>query len=116
MTSATFTSWMAHLGIAVALFLAAILTNKGKGLENLSHNVGGRRKLALIFLMVSIPMAFSNALASFSFQLGAVIPGVYMLKRVLPASYYYWKKEGKLNTFHATSIVLAITGAILMAL
>jgi len=115
MTSATFTSWMAHLGIAVALFFAAVLTKK-KGLVNLADSVGGRRKLFLIFLMISVPMAFSNALASFSFQLGAVIPGVYMLKRVLPASYYYWRKEGKLNTFHATSIVLAISGAVLMAL
>lgn len=115
MTSATFTSYFAHLGIAVVLFIAAILTKeKGQALTLLSHRSEEEKgSLMIVFLAISLPMAFSNFLASWSFQLGAVIPGVYMLKRVLPASVGYWRKKqrfGKIGT------LLAIVGAVLMAI
>lgn len=114
MTCATFTSWTAHIGIAIALLIAALIRGKLR-MPKLKQEDDEKVSLMEAFLWISLPMALTNGLASYSFQLGAVIPAVYMLKRIIPASLRYWRKEGKLDAFHAFSIIMAITGAILLA-
>lgn len=84
-TTATFSAWIAHAGIALVLLSAhALQVREHKASWGISAG-GMSNKAFLIGLAVMGSLtAMSNGLLSWSFELGGSIPAALMMKRALP--------------------------------
>lgn len=84
-TTATFSAWIAHAGIALTLLVAhALRVSHGKAAWGL--NGGGMSSQAFLggLAVMGFLTAMSNGLLSWSFELGGSIPAALMMKRALP--------------------------------
>lgn len=123
-TTATFSAWTAHAGIALTLLIAhAVMVFRKRAVWGIDNNApvsGGAFLFGLT--VMGLLSAMSNGLLAWSFELGGSIPAALMMKRSLPPiivflfSMFTDKRAGKkIQWRQAVAIAAATGGTIAMA-
>lgn len=123
MTTATFSAWIAHAGIALVLLSAhALRVSRSQAEWGIDKSMPIKTFMIGIAIMGSLT-AMSNGLLSWSFELGGSISSALMMKRALPPIMVFLymvvsdRRSGKrINWRQAAAIAAATGGTTLMAI